>query len=109
MMSTVWPESSSKANIWRELGLLALALLFGGVGLATLALVERGRVTPADLTPLGVLGAALLVAVLLLRIRRPAHDPYLLPITALLTVGGQLCAPEEVYRKVAATQLEVLM
>jgi len=88
MTSTIRLESSSKANIWRELGLLALALLFGGVGLATLALVERGRVTPADLTPLGVLGAALLVAVLLLRIRRPAHDPYLLPITALLTGWG---------------------
>ena len=31
-----------------------------------------------------------------------------IPVEALLTVDGVLCAPEEVYRKIAATRLEVL-
>lgn len=31
-----------------------------------------------------------------------------IPVEMLLTVDGQVCAPENVYRKVAATQLKVL-
>jgi cell division protein FtsW (lipid II flippase) len=73
---------------WTELGLILLALLFVGCGLAQLALVERGEVTAEYVRPWIVVAALGIAGWAVLTWRVPARDPLLFPIALLLCGWG---------------------
>jgi cell division protein FtsW (lipid II flippase) len=72
----------------RELGFLVPAALVGAVGIGTVAAARSEELDLAPLPWLGVAVALFLVMHLVLRLRAPMADPYVLPCVALLTGLG---------------------
>ncbi len=75
---------------WREMLLLLPTPALLAAGLAQLALVRNGQVTPADVRPALYSAAALLGCSLLLSLAGLRGDETLLPLAALLTGVGLL-------------------
>ncbi|MBX3055263.1 MAG: FtsW/RodA/SpoVE family cell cycle protein [Anaerolineae bacterium] len=87
-----------------ELLLLLLTAVFIFTNAITLSLARAGQVSGSYLWATALWFAAMLAAYALLRRYRPRHDPYLLPIFALLTGWGlitlQRLAPNFLERQV---------
>jgi cell division protein FtsW (lipid II flippase) len=75
---------------WKEVLLLLPAPVLLAVGLAQLALVRTGQVTPADIQPALYAAAALLGCSIVLSLCGFRGDQVLFPLAALLTVVGLL-------------------
>ena len=78
----------------RELGLIALALLIATAGFAAVQLARAQEFSSAPLTAALLFAFAYLVAHAVVRVVLPNSDPYVLPITAVLTAIGLI----EIYR-----------
>ncbi len=68
--------------------LLLIAGLFVGLSALTLSLVETGRVSWAYIQPVVVWLVVILLAWWVINLRKLQHDPFLLPVFALLTGWG---------------------
>ena len=78
----------------RELGLIALALLIATAGFAAVQLARAQEFASSPLIAAAFFAGAYLVAHLVVRATLPDADPYVLPITAVLTAIGLI----EIYR-----------
>ena len=72
----------------RELALIALALLITTVGFAAVQLARAQEFSSSPLIAAAFFAGAYLIAHLVVRITLPDADPYVLPITAVLTALG---------------------
>jgi len=78
----------------RELGLIGLALLITTAGFAAVQLARAQEFASSPLIAAAFFAGAYLVAHLVVRLTLPDADPYVLPITAVLTAIGLI----EIYR-----------
>jgi cell division protein FtsW (lipid II flippase) len=78
----------------RELGLIALAVLITTAGFAAVQLARAQEFSSAPLIAALLFASAYLVAHAVVRVALPDADPYVLPLTAVLTAIGLI----EIYR-----------
>ncbi len=77
-----------RAARFRELALILLAVVVGGVGLLAVAGAKTGTLTYDAWPGVAAVGGGMLALHLLVRWRLPLADPYLLPIVSVLVSVG---------------------